>query len=1034
MNALRSSPVLAALLLALAVVPARAAKPVAPLLEAIEAAATPEARTRASNSLYWELDRGNVLLGEDGARDLARMLVKLALDPASGSEWYHAAELMERYAHPEMVEPLLAGLDHLPPGRGKLRDTTNVVLARLHDPRLAAHQLEMLQSRDPAAVRMATVRLAEMGDAAAVPALEHLLADPTLPERFRSVRPREAERDAADVRRAARLAIDQLRLLDRAGIACGFDLETSAMDTLAARGFVVPLQPANEMFEWYSEEYPFVTTDFVYHTAMILVRAAFDEVEGGGLADAVGGLCRDLVQASLAQAARRPGAADAALARRNAAFFAVPAVLCGRAAADSLGLEAPELREVAAELGRIEAAATVAASPLLGVTEDYTEYRPRGRFSAPGADVGYFRAVTWLGRAAFPVQDPAATRRALLIAAAIAGDPELTADRERIDRVLTMLAGEPDDPTPGDYLRLAEQVSGRAGAAAVDAVLADASPAREFARTVAALPAPRVNTGVAPDREAGRGMRVLGQRYSRDAHLLQRVMEDGVWPPSGLHVLAGLLGNGRAAAHLGGPVAAPAGMPEDLGPGLMDGWLDCYAPALADDPAVPAVFRTRAWQDKQLNSALGAWAETRLAVAPYLKAAHQNLGMSAMTDPLHGFVEPYPQFFARLAARMRALDGLLGDLGVYDRVAREQADLEREMDERYGKADKHGVRKAVRDHRAYYERQLDGIRLDENRLPGLVEILDRLVPLATKCRDGVAQDPDDGVFLKSLRRRMQALGFNQSSSPVAEESMARVIDVATEYQSGQVLEAGIGRALPIYVAVPAGDRRVVCRGAIYSYYEFVVPLAGRMTDIEWTEATTQPEDAGGGPWLDRACGLIHYRYLDREALLRVDPERSSNPYSSLNASRPWELTGPYHAWNGELAGVRTDAADVGVLLDLAGADDPDPAVALFATRELARHADRSPIARAFFRAAVDSVAATPARARRQLDDFTAMRLYLGIGVLGRSNDPQDRRRLDDTVAMLAAWTGESGRWARWIPGLLAAADRARLEMGLAAGR
>ncbi len=690
------------------------------------------------------------------------------------------------------------------------------------------------------------------------------------------------------------------------------------------------------------------------------------------------------------------------------------------------------------EVDRVRAFAGPARSALLGVTEDYGEYRPRGRFGRDGADVGYFQAMTWFGRAGFRVGDPAATRRALLVVRALAADDDLGAAWRRFDDVVTFLVGAPDDPTPADYRRLAARVSGCDGAAAVDAVLADRRLGRAFAAALDSLPSPRVNTAVDQPRGLTRGMRVLGQRGTRDAAVLQQVMEEGTWPPSGLHVVAALLGDAGAARHLGAaaPEVPHPDVSNDPAADLVEGWLACYKPALADDPALPAVFRTRAWHDKQLNSALGAWAETRHASAPYLKAAHVYVGGSMISDRLHGFVEPYPEFFSRLAARMRALDRLLAELGVYVRVEREQGELEQSLDSKYGKPDERGHRDIGRNHRAYYEDSLGKIRLDPGRLPEFAEILDRLADLAESCRDGRAQTPADGIFLKFLRRRLQRLGFNQSTSPVAEESMARVIDVAAEYPSGQVLQVAVGRALPIYVAVPDGDRRVVCRGAIYSYYEFTAPQLGRLTDQMWAALTSRLDGGGDGPWLDRACGLIHHPHLDRDTLRTLSRRHDSEPRGSSYGVCPWTLTAEDRG--AEFAGARTDPGDVDLLQPLAADDEGVPDVVLMATSELARHAVIVPAARAFFRDAVDHFLTLPDTQLPKVSPVTAMRLYFAAATLEQSGEAADRDRLDALDSRLAAWPRGQGthrggcrgcrRWSRPVAGRPSAGSAA--EAGL----
>ncbi len=64
---------------------------------------------------------------------------------------------------------------------------------------------------------------------------------------------------------------------------------------------------------------------------------------------------------------------------------------------------------------------------------------------------------------------------------------------------------------------------------------------------------------------------------------------------------------------------------------------------------------------------------------------------------------------------------------------------------------------------------------------------------------------------------------------------AVVADVATDPNSGLVLEEATGFAKTIIVAIPRDNEVVLSRGVVYSQYEFAVPLSQRMTDESWHE-------------------------------------------------------------------------------------------------------------------------------------------------------------------------------------------------------
>ena len=84
------------------------------------------------------------------------------------------------------------------------------------------------------------------------------------------------------------------------------------------------------------------------------------------------------------------------------------------------------------------------------------------------------------------------------------------------------------------------------------------------------------------------------------------------------------------------------------------------------------------------------------------------------------------------------------------------------------------------------------------------------------------------------------------SRDLSDQKAALVADVATGLDTSgnlSVLEEGVGQPTVIYVVLP-GSPLLVAAGAVYSYYEFTVPPAERMTDEAWqalVEAGTNPD-------------------------------------------------------------------------------------------------------------------------------------------------------------------------------------------------
>ncbi len=67
------------------------------------------------------------------------------------------------------------------------------------------------------------------------------------------------------------------------------------------------------------------------------------------------------------------------------------------------------------------------------------------------------------------------------------------------------------------------------------------------------------------------------------------------------------------------------------------------------------------------------------------------------------------------------------------------------------------------------------------------------------------------------------------------EEAAVVADVATDPNSGMVLEEAVGKVFEVYVVVEVEGELVITQGGAFSYYEFSQPMADRLTDESWRE-------------------------------------------------------------------------------------------------------------------------------------------------------------------------------------------------------
>jgi hypothetical protein len=929
-------------------------------VEKIRALPLGEERVHLCYRFLHDIDRSILpIRSAHEAEDLTCFLVEmLAWDKAS----HAAVRFLIHHPHPVAAPALLALADTT--SLGYLRNQALEALVSLRDERALDLLLDDLAQPSERGHPRTIPLLGQLGDPRALPAIERIANHPHLEREYLHIHKADTtslsvrdeqhargmiRRNAARDQKAARQAARLLRSArDGFPIICAFDLDEFALDKLTDNGFLIRSQAANEMYEFYSHEYPFVTADVVFHTFMILVRACIYELETLVLMPRAGDFVCAMVAACLEQAADAPSQEVADRAYANAAFFAVPAILVGERDPGTFDLPRRWQGVVEEVVQRIRQHERVAESLLFDYKDDYTQYKPRGIYSGHPELTGYFQGMRYLGRMQFRLESDEDTHRARLLVELLRSQPELRGEWEELEGILHLLFGERDDLTFREYDRVLAQLG-------PDGDLA------ELRQLLGEYPVPRINTAYIPWpeskrwKEKTRGLRIFGQRYTRPEDLLQQVLDMEIWPPSGLHIVAGLLGSRRAAELLTEEGVAPQlevlklpGPAADPLRSLSDGMLHCLRPLYDIHPDRPEFMARDPWQERLINSGLGAWAEMRHATLLYTKDAHAYSCASAMTDRFHGYVDPYPRFYERLNELVQRIDDVGSRVQLYAGI---DADVRRVRESIASKAgvsvDAFSRAEAVRGipYVSRYAFREAEVRLSRVVFEEFSSILTRLEAIAEKELRGEGQSIDDGFFLKGLGRRFKHLAFNHSNSDRAQTSMAIVSDVATEYFFKECLEAGVGRPLSIYVAVPDAGRHIICRGAVYTYYEFTQPVSRRLDDQEWREIARYPEESTRVPWIVSRPNLGLQRTLTREELGALFELRDHPGFriASGKNKHPWRVD-EYRNGAAAIGGARVDPKDLDLLLELAQQDTLNIGVRAYAYQELGRMAHMRQVA------------------------------------------------------------------------------------------
>lgn len=632
-------------------------------------------------------------------------------------------------------------------------------------------------------------------------------------------------------------------------------LQNEASALIEQNGFVViDAESYREYYSRYeSNRYNyipnFITTDSAVHTFHLMYDYVLKDVERSSLMSRLEALSGNMAEASYQQYLELKGTAFENAALRNVAFFGVGGKLLNSDFA--VQEEAAEL--VGQELALIEAQDGISESPLINYGQtfsnpieyykvDYSQFLPRGHYTQSAELQAYFRASMWYGQMTMRSAYPDEVRSALLITSALQ-DAENMQNWHTVFETINFFVGECDDITPVDYSQgLSDIYGGELGALTV---VTDEAKFEQALKVIEAMPAPAINSipvfdeTIQPDRdEAITGFRFLGQRFTIDAAVFQRLMDretKGRMLPNALDVPAAL-GSNEAYDILNSDYGV--GEYPDYDGNLNNvreylssigdevwtsnlywSWLNMLRPlaANADRAGYPFFMQNAAWARKELNTFLGSWTELKHDTLLYAKQPMGEMGGGGGEAPPapddRGYVEPNPELFGRLALLVKQTQQGLKNAGLITEEA------EAALDNLYGIANTlTEISQKELANTALTDEEYDFIRTYGGELEHIWDV--------------AKKDELDALEAE--------YGYVNKPSYLYEHPDAIVADVATD-PNGQVLEEATGFAKAIVVAFPRDGGVVLGVGVVYSHYEFTVPLDRRMTNEEWHKALNNNE-------------------------------------------------------------------------------------------------------------------------------------------------------------------------------------------------
>ncbi|HPR23239.1 MAG TPA: DUF3160 domain-containing protein [Candidatus Sabulitectum sp.] len=550
---------------------------------------------------------------------------------------------------------------------------------------------------------------------------------------------------------------------------------------------------------------------------------------------------------------------ESSLARDDltgAAFFAVPlAWLDGGFSPDQRISE-----NVEAEVALMEAHQGFAESPVFGYEEDYSQYVPRGHYTASEELENYFMAMMYLGRLTFPLKggSPWGPQEEFLVSAEDAerltttallmvsdlntltdeeGDP-LIGKWRRIYEITAFFAGFADDLSVMEYQRAAAETAGESFDSSL--LSTDGFRGSFLAYIVENFRGPSIYSGtgasaVMPDQAgdfdpedfAGllgktTGFRFLGQRYTPDSHMLGNMVFPSVgrndrgeerFMPSGLDVAAAfrcqaaleIIQENGTTTHLHYPDTLVS-MQAMIDGYSMDDWhatlYMCWLHSLRllaapRGAGYPDFMQTDGWNRCTLSTFLASWAMLRHDTILYAKQSYTALAGCA--PPMEE--EPVPS------------------AGFVEPVPEVYAELRATL----------GMARNGLEHYDLLEGDI------ARRFESAESLLERLQDIAERELEGGLLTEDDADFLKGFASYLEsAISWGGDTTEGLETSL--IADVHTDQNTGSVLEVASGNLDNCVVIYRRADGVVEAAvGPVLSYYEFTWPMGDRLTDEAWRE-------------------------------------------------------------------------------------------------------------------------------------------------------------------------------------------------------
>lgn len=570
-----------------------------------------------------------------------------------------------------------------------------------------------------------------------------------------------------------------------------------------------------------------ITIDVPLHLYHILFDATLRTAESETLFPKAAALTKQMILTTTKQYVTASTPQLKAANLNVLAYFGVADRLFG--ATTSLPKEASVV--VDRELALIRAHSGYARGAVFPYEIDYSQFIPRGHYTRSPKLTRYFLGMMWFGLAPFSLRtntgapDDAQILRALALSSAFETSKS-AASWNAVYEPTTLFAGTVNSLTPQMIGAARRKVLGTK----------PITDSRTYAAFLAELD--RLNPSLykptmifRTNTPGALQLRFMPQRGLTDGFAISRLTGEARPLPSALDVMA-TLGVPRAADILdSSPAEYNPGAWGEYGPrraelktyfaglpvaywqrNLYDAWLETLKLA-ATRPKhdVPQFMRSKAWADKSLNTALASYAELRHDTILYGEQTAVEMGDGDEVQPyVRQYVEPNVPVYDRLAWMTKAMQTGLAKYNLLTPTAKE---------------DLKGYSDLLTLLRSAVDSQLAGKTLGRATHEKLRKIGGRIEDITTT------------LLLRGTAH--QTLTNN-------DQDMALVADIHSA--DPLALEIASGHADDLIALVPIEGKTYLARGPVYSFYEFTVPMSGRLSDEAWKQMLEDNKQPSRPKW------------------------------------------------------------------------------------------------------------------------------------------------------------------------------------------